>query len=184
MPVKNQTSTRFADEIRIISPWAYFIAVMGFLAVLIGVIAATLADKNPPPLPAMVAVGLFAGAALACYILIIGYVNRDAGRRGMSRLLWTLLAVFIPNALGIILYFILRKPRNSICPQCGALLEPGFGFCPRCRYRVAPVCPHCQRSVHEGDKYCPYCGTDLAVSTDLSTAVERSESAASLERPE
>jgi RNA polymerase subunit RPABC4/transcription elongation factor Spt4 len=92
---------------------------------------------------------------------VIGYVNRDAGRRGMSRVFWTLLAIFIPNALGIVLYFILRKPRTSNCPQCGAVVEPRFGFCPRCRHRLSPVCPHCQRGVNASDKFCPYCGDDL-----------------------
>lgn len=162
MPIKNQASTRFTDELRIISPWAFFLSVLGFIAGLVGVIAATLADKNPPPLAAMVLVGILGGVVLACYILIIGYVNADACRRGMSRLLWTLLAILIPNALGIVLYFILRKPLSTVCPQCGAMLEPGFGFCPRCRYRLTPVCPACQRSVRDEDKYCPYCGTDLA----------------------
>jgi len=170
MPVKNETSTRFRDEIRIISPWAFLFALLGFLSVVVIVVVATLSDKNPPPMAAMVPVGIFAGTALACYILLIGYVNRDAGRRGMSRMLWTLIAIFIPNALGIVLYFILRKPRASSCPQCSAAVEAGFGFCPRCRYRLTPVCQHCQRSVHEGDKFCPYCGGDL-VAGDNAPAV-------------
>lgn len=173
MPIKNQTSTRFIDEMRIISPWAYVIAVVGFVAAVVGVIAATLADKNPPPLPVIVGVGLFAGTALGCYILIIGYVNRDASRRGMSRLLWTLLAIFIPNALGIVLYFILRKPCCILCPQCGTGVELGFGFCPQCRYRLTPVCSQCQRNVHVGDKYCPYCGSDVETKANEVPAVTR-----------
>ena len=174
MPIKNQTSTRFTDELRIISPWAYFLAIIGWLAVLIVVIVATLTDKNPPPLAVMVPGGIIAGAIFACYILLIGYINRDAGRRGMSRLLWTLVAICIPNALGIVLYFILRKPQTMICPQCAAALEPGFGFCPCCRYRVSPVCPQCQRSVQEGDKYCPYCGNDLAAGPKPATSQAQS----------
>jgi Double zinc ribbon len=171
MPVKNESSTHFMDEIRIISPVAFVIAALGFLGILTLVIGLTLSDKNPPPLAAMVAVGIFAGTALACYILLIGYVSRDAGRRGMNRLLWTLLAIFIPNALGIVLYFILRKPLIAHCPQCGTALESGFGFCPSCRYRLNPVCGHCQRAVHAGDKYCPYCGGDLAAGAGEVTAV-------------
>ncbi len=172
MPVKNETSTSFMDEVRIISPVAFVIAALGFLGILAIVIAATLADKNPPPpMAAMVAAGIFGGTALACYILLIGYVNRDAGRRGMSRLLWTLLAIFIPNALGIVLYFVLRKPKAANCPQCSAAVEPGFAFCPRCRYRLALACPHCQRAVNIGDKFCPYCGGDLAGGANQSPAV-------------
>jgi RNA polymerase subunit RPABC4/transcription elongation factor Spt4 len=161
MPVKNETSTRFMDEIRIISPWAFFFAIFPFLAAIAAVVNATLSGHPPMPFAAMVALAIVGGTILGCYILLIGYVNRDAGRRGMSRLAWTLLAIFIPNALGIVLYFVLRKPRIATCPQCGALLEPGFGFCPRCRYQLNPVCPHCQRAVHAGNKFCPYCGGDL-----------------------
>ncbi len=161
MPVKTETSTHFMDEFHIISPWVFFFAALPYVAAIAAITYATLSGKPPMPLPAMVAVGILGGTVLACYILLIGYVNSDAGRRGMSRLAWTLLAILIPNALGIVLYFVLRKPRIATCPQCGAPLEPGFGFCPRCRYRLNPTCPKCQRSVHAGDKFCPYCGGDL-----------------------
>jgi hypothetical protein len=161
MPVKNEISTRFMDEIRIISPWAFFFVILGFLAAIAAVVYATLSGAPPFPLAAMVPLAIAGGTILGCYILLIGYVNRDAGRRGMSRLAWTLLAILIPNALGIVLYFVLRKPRIASCPQCGAPLEPGFGFCPGCRYRLNPVCPKCHRAVHAGNKFCPYCGGDL-----------------------
>ena len=164
MPIKNETSTRFMDEVRIISPWAFFIAAIGCAVVAAAVVFSALTDKSGDrfySLAVLVPIGLVAGTALACYILLIGYINRDAGRRGMSRLAWTLLAIFIPNALGIVLFFVLRKPRTPNCPQCGAVIEPGFGFCPRCRHRLTPVCPQCQRSVHQGDTFCPYCGHDL-----------------------
>jgi RNA polymerase subunit RPABC4/transcription elongation factor Spt4 len=164
MPIKNETSTRFMDEVRIISPWAFVIAFLGFAVAMAAEVFALLTDKSGDPfykLPVLVPLGIVAGTAFACYILLIGYINRDAGRRGMSRLAWTLLAIFIPNALGIVLYFVLRKPRTPTCPQCNAVIEPGFGFCPCCRHRLTPVCPQCQRAVHEGDKFCPYCSRDL-----------------------
>jgi hypothetical protein len=96
-------------------------------------------DHNAPPLALRVLLGVIGGTLLGCYVVLIGYVNRDAGRRGMSRGLWTLLAIIVPNALGIVLYFILRKPRTGNCPQCDAEVEPGFSFCPRCRHRLQPV---------------------------------------------
>ncbi len=161
MQIKSETSTRFSDEIRSISPWAKFIAVLILFAMTAICSFLPVVDKNPPPYPVIVLIGVFLGALLAFYVMLIGYINMDAGRRGMSRVLWTLIAIFVPNAIGILLYFILRKPRPSNCPQCGAAVGQGFGFCPQCRYRLGPVCPQCQRGLEAGNKFCPFCGTDL-----------------------
>jgi RNA polymerase subunit RPABC4/transcription elongation factor Spt4 len=131
--------------------------------------------KTPPmPVPVMVPVGLLAAAVIACYTLLIGYINFDAGRRGMSRLAWTLLAIFIPHALGIVLYFVLRSPRRLNCPQCGVVVEPGFGFCPGCRRPLNAVCPKCQRGVSAIDKFCPYCGGELGIGTGTTPALAQS----------
>ena len=161
MPIKHETSTRFMDEIRIISPWAYFFVALGFLAAIAAVVHANVSRNPPFPLVAMVPMAILGGTFVGCYILLIGYVNRDAGRRGMSRLGWTLLAICVPNALGIVLYFVLRKPRIATCPQCENAVQTGFNFCPRCNYKLSPSCPQCQRVVGVNDVYCPYCGTSL-----------------------
>jgi Double zinc ribbon/Phospholipase_D-nuclease N-terminal len=161
MPVKNETSTRFMDEIRIISPWAYAFVMLGFLAAFAAVVFATVSGNPPFPLVAMVPLAILGGTVIGCYVLLIGYINRDAGRRGMSRLAWTLLAILIPNALGIVLYFVLRKPRIASCPQCSSAVQPGFNFCPRCSCKLSPNCPQCQRLVGANDVYCPYCGTAM-----------------------
>jgi len=62
-------------------------------------------------------------AFLGAFVLLVGYVFGDAKRRGMNHVLWTLLAIFIPNAIGIILYFILRDPIPVPCPR--AACRPG-----------------------------------------------------------
>lgn len=170
MSTKNESSTRFMDEVRIISPWTFFVAFLIFALVMAAVAFATLTDTSGstvPPLLVLAPLGLIAGTAMACYTLLLGYINRDAGRRGMSRLAWTLVAVLVPYALGIVLYFVLRKPRLQNCPKCNTVIEPAFGFCPSCRYRLTPACPHCQRGVQAGDKFCPFCGgqLELPVST-------------------
>jgi RNA polymerase subunit RPABC4/transcription elongation factor Spt4 len=159
--MRNQTSTRFRDEIRIIPPWVFLLATLVSLSVAILFVVVMGRDQHAPPLAVRVLLGVVAGTVLGCYLVLIGYINRDAGRRSMSRLLWTLIAIFVPNGLGIVLYFVLRKPRAARCSQCNAEVESGFSFCPRCRNRLQPVCPHCQRSVSHGDKFCPYCGGDL-----------------------
>jgi RNA polymerase subunit RPABC4/transcription elongation factor Spt4 len=161
MPVKNEAATRFMDEVRIISPWAYVVVGLAFLAAMAAVVYATVSGHPPFPWPATVALAIFGGAIVGCYVLLIGYVYRDAGRRGMSPVAWTLLAICVPNALGIVLYFVLRKPRIAACPQCGNPLQPGFNFCPSCNHKLSPSCPECQRVVGANDTYCPYCGTSL-----------------------
>jgi len=108
-----------------------------------------------------VLMGLGAGLVLACFLLFIGYVSRDARRRGMSPLLWTLVVIFIPHGLGLILYFILRQPLSCACPQCSNIVQKGFNFCPRCNYKLGASCPQCQRVIGISDAYCPYCGTSL-----------------------
>jgi hypothetical protein len=107
---------------------------------------------------------LFAAVApivAGVYVLLIGYVNGDARRRGMRHILWTLLAIFIPNAIGLILYFILRDPPMRNCPNCGATARGGFAFCPACGAALAPVCPSCRHAVEPGWTHCPSCGKAL-----------------------
>jgi RNA polymerase subunit RPABC4/transcription elongation factor Spt4 len=114
------------------------------------------------PLIGKIAMIAFIGVPLACWVLLIGYVNADARRRGMRYIMWTLLAIFIPNAIGIIVYFILRDPLPRICPQCSQSVKVGFAYCPHCGYNLAPACPSCKRAVEPAWKVCPTCGTSLA----------------------
>jgi Double zinc ribbon len=158
MPIRNDNQTRFSDEIRGTPLWAGILATLGFLGMQFLFLVVMSHDKNAPRPAIRLFLGLLAGTVIACYFLFLGYISRDARRRGMNPLLWTLIAVFVPNGIGIILFFVLRKPLPSICPQCGAGVQLGFGFCPRCRYHLQPVCPHCQRGVEPGSVYCPYCG--------------------------
>jgi hypothetical protein len=161
MTNRHQISTRFKDEILIVSRVAFLLAALSFVSMVVLVVIVAGRDHDAPPVAVRWLMGVVAGALLGCYVVLIGYVNRDAGRRKMSRLFWTLIAIFVPNGLGIVLYFILRKPRTAKCPQCDAEVEPAFSFCPRCRHSLQPVCPHCQRSVVPGDRFCPYCGGAL-----------------------
>ncbi|HLY19658.1 MAG TPA: zinc ribbon domain-containing protein, partial [Bryobacteraceae bacterium] len=78
--------------------------------------------------------------------------------------LWTLLAIFIPNAIGIILYFVLRDPLLAHCTHCGAEARQGFAFCPRCGAPLAAACPQCRRAVEPGWSHCVNCGATLTAS--------------------
>lgn len=163
------------DEIRVLAPWTYYVFTLVFVVVTALFVILVGWDRNAPPFALRCLLGTLAGGVLGCYAVLIAYVNQDAGRRGMSRLLWTLIAIFVPNGLGVVLYFVLRKPRTAHCPQCYAEVDPGFSFCPRCRARLKPVCPHCQHSVELGDKFCPYCGGALEPAPSVSSAVAPSQ---------
>jgi hypothetical protein len=94
-------------------------------------------------------------------VLLLGYIWADAQRRGMNHKLWTLLAFFIPYAVGIILYFILREPVLVPCPSCATPASKGHAFCACCGTAVRAACPGCQKPVETGWHNCPGCGHAL-----------------------
>jgi predicted RNA-binding Zn-ribbon protein involved in translation (DUF1610 family) len=98
---------------------------------------------------------------MAGWTLVIGYVYGDARRRGMRYGLWTLLAAFIPNGIGVILYFILREPMPSYCSKCGSPAKQGHAFCPSCGANVLPSCSQCHRAGQPGWSHCAWCGAKL-----------------------
>jgi len=81
------------------------------------------------------AAGLFVGCLFAGLVLALGYVYGDARRRNMPAALWTLIAFFVPNLLGFLLYFVLRKPLASPCPQCSQPFPMDQRFCSWCGYQ-------------------------------------------------
>jgi lipid-A-disaccharide synthase-like uncharacterized protein len=106
-------------------------------------------------------VGAFATAMFFIWTLLVGYVYGDAKRRGMRYVLWTLLAIFIPNAIGFILYFIMRDPVMRNCLKCGALVSSKHSFCQSCGAALTNVCPQCRKTVEPGWSHCTNCGAGL-----------------------
>jgi hypothetical protein len=119
-------------------------------------------DEAPsmPPLP-LVGISVAMSISLFVFTLLIGYIAGDARRRGMSVVLWVLLAIFIPNAIGVILYFILRNPLLQTCPKCGVRSNPAFPFCPACGAALSQTCPACRSAVESAWSHCARCGVQL-----------------------
>ena len=113
------------------------------------------------PVAVMFIISILAPLGLAGYTLLIGYVYGDARRRGMRYVMWTLLAIFLFNGIGIILYFILREPLQVYCSRCGAGVQPSHAFCPRCGAGVQPACGACHRILQPGWTHCAWCGNQL-----------------------
>ena len=105
---------------------------------------------------------LIGAVFLAIYVLLIGYVFADALRRGMNHVLWTLLAIFIPSGVGVILYFILRDPIPVPCPVCARPARKGYAYCASCGAAVCAACPQCRQPVEPGWRNCARCGAPLA----------------------
>ena len=98
----------------------------------------------------------------ALYVLVVGYVSRDAPRRSMSTRLWVVICLAMQGGIGLVLYFLLRQPVVALCPSCGTSIHTEFHFCPQCAYQVSAACGNCHRGVRITDVYCVYCGHSLA----------------------
>jgi len=149
------------NEMRVIPAIAKVLAALTYMGIAIGLIAIAIPqsrDTSSLPRGGQIALGLFVAAIPAIYVLLIGYIYGDARRRRMHYVVWTLLAIFIPNAIGVILYFILRDPLPVFCPRCGASLKSTFTFCPQCATALRPTCPSCGRAVEWNWAHCPSCG--------------------------
>ncbi|MBI3679118.1 MAG: zinc ribbon domain-containing protein [Acidobacteria bacterium] len=114
-----------------------------------------------PPFPWNVVLPAFVPLIAGAYVVLIGYVYGDARRRNMRYVMWTMLAIFVPNAIGIILYFILRDPMPVYCSRCGAAMRNGFAFCPACGNNVLPACPSCGKLLQPGWTHCAWCGVQV-----------------------
>jgi hypothetical protein len=159
----SEVKPNIGDETKLIPWWAISLAVVVFVGmqVLMHRVLFRL-EPHPAPLAWRVFIGFMAGAAFAFLVLLIGYVNRDARRRGMNVTLWTVLVIFVPYAIGFIIYFLMRQPLRITCPKCGAVADAAFNFCPKCKFNLHPACPGCHRAVQAGDVYCPFCARELA----------------------
>jgi hypothetical protein len=161
--------TRFRDELKLVPRAAWIIATSVCLLVAFVLFGLLISSDGPRGLlPAIIVVPLF--IMFFFWILLIGYIAADARRRGMRPVLWVLLAIFVPNMIGFILYFILRTPILRGCPRCGRASNESFAFCTTCGAPLSQACPSCQSAVEPGWGHCPKCGTALAATPGASLA--------------
>jgi hypothetical protein len=156
--------SRFTKELRVIPNAAWIVAWFAYLCVTVPVfffVAPT--DPEVGKWPRWGQALLIYGTFLfqVAWVALIGYIYGDAKRRQMRYVMWTLLAIFIPNAIGMILYFILRDPLPKPCPGCGHVEKARFPFCPRCGTLLQSTCPKCDKPVEPTWANCAYCGQQL-----------------------
>ena len=156
--------SRFTKELRVIPKAAWIVAWFAYLCVTVPLflfVAPT--DPEMGKWPRWGQALLIYGFLLlqVAWVALIGYIYGDAKRRQMRYVMWTLLSIFIPNAIGMILYFILRDPLPKPCPGCGHVEKGKFPFCPHCGTLLQPTCPKCDKPVEPTWANCAYCGQQL-----------------------
>src|SRR3972149_2094240 len=123
--------TTIKSELAIIPPWAYVPA--AFLLIGVPVLFMTFVwpgTHDSPTFPFQVLMSFLPGTFLGFLMLMVGYVNVDAKRRAMNRTTWTLIVILVPNAIGFIIYFLMRSPIQDKCPQCATMIDSRANFCP------------------------------------------------------
>jgi len=143
-------------------PTAAWIIAGVVAAVLFAIFAYAVSRKHAWSHEERALIAILVPALAAGYIALIGYVYGDAKRRGMRHVMWTLLAIFLLNGVGIILYFIVREPLLGYCSKCGSAVNHGYAFCPRCGSSVQPCCPACHRVIQGPWSHCAWCGAKVA----------------------
>jgi hypothetical protein len=155
------------DETRLVPWWSMLLAVCAFVGWQVITFKIIIpSSDHPKPLAFVLFWSVMVGLFFAFYMLMIGYVNADAKRRGMSATFWTLIMVFLlVSGIGFIVYFLLRQPLIQNCPKCSEKVEEDFNFCPRCHFQLHSTCDACKHSVRPGDSYCAHCGNPLELAT-------------------
>lgn len=149
------------SELKLIPRWAVVLAIVLFLGMQY-VFHGVMPHHKHELLPLRLMAGYAWGTLWASYALLLGYVSRDVKRRDMSAGLWMLVCVVLPGGIGAVVYFLLRQPIVSRCPNCSTSIAASYHFCPQCQFQIAPVCGLCHRSVRITDVFCAHCGHDLA----------------------
>lgn len=176
---RRRERSTFRAELRILPKWLVLTCILLTIsAMVIGLIVNLHNFKTGDPIfpddslrtdpvsscAGLLAVILAAGVIISALLLTLGYVYRDAKRRGMNGALWTLLVLILAPMylfIGLVIYLLVRDPLPYSCPQCATTVSARFNFCPNCKYNLHPACPQCQQEVSDTDKFCPYCATEL-----------------------
>ena len=156
--------SRFTNELRVIPKATWIVAGVAYLCMTIPLFFFMApADPEIGKWPRWAQALCIYGICLfvVAWVALIGYIYGDAKRRQMRYVLWTLLAIFVPNAIGVILYFILRDPLVKPCPGCGHAEKTKFPFCPRCGTLLQPTCSKCGKPIDQTWANCAHCGQRL-----------------------
>jgi len=162
--MRDPQSITVNDDERMIPVWSIVVASVAFVLVeyYFWAVAPGQRHHAPPPIGFRIYFNLSWGIVVALYFLMVGYISKDAPRRGMSTRFWMLICFVMPGGICAVLYFLLRQPQVTRCPSCSTHVQSDFHFCPQCNYQLTANCGNCFRTVRATDQYCTRCGHELA----------------------
>lgn len=106
---------------------------------------------------------IFMGIIVGLPVMIGVYVYRDAKRRNMNAVLWTLIAIVAPSLIGFIIYLCVRGSYDDLrCARCNAAVSQQYIVCPSCGAKLKPVCTNCNEPVESDWTVCPKCAQPLS----------------------
>jgi len=113
---------------------------------------------------ALILIPFFMIFVIILFAIIGVLVYRDAKKLGMNAWMWTLVAIYAPNGVGIIIYLVFRynEKKKKRCPKCNYVLGGEFEVCPNCGHNISSKCSECGKIVEDEWKVCPYCRNALS----------------------
>lgn len=111
------------------------------------------------------------------YVALGMIIYKDAKAHGMPAGVWTLVALLIPNLIGVIIYLVVRanKEKNVYCSKCKTQVEQDYNICPQCQAIFEEVCQVCNKAIKEDQSICPYCGSEVSGDVHTKTAMKVSK---------
>ncbi len=142
----------------------FIVATIFFLVLVVGVFLAigltgAYGELSHDDRIALTIMGFVVLFVIVIFAVIGVLVYKDAKKMGMNAWMWTLVAIYAPNGIGIIIYLIFRynEKQKKKCPCCKYVLTGTYKVCPQCGESLGTNCPECDKPVEPGWKVCPYC---------------------------
>lgn len=120
---------------------------------------------------------VFSILSIVSTVLIAVWIYKDAKKRDMEAVLWTLLAVLLPSYIGVIVYFVSRSNEKTyVCPRCRGSVKQDYSVCPVCGLPLKRKCTQCGLDCNDTWHNCPRCSNELEpIAYPLSKPVEEKD---------
>lgn len=104
---------------------------------------------------------MLVNATISTVICILVY--KDAQKRDMNPVLWSLIATLVPSLIGLIIYLVVRSDKKKIliCSCCKNPIKEEYSVCPNCGNRLKTVCKNCSMPLRPEWRVCPNCSAPV-----------------------